>query len=91
MIYVDIPKFTLNLQALKLSNIMPEDAIDLLKEQNRFLFEETPEEKILNDKLKNFNYVEGGDLKDESNEEANANLHSQQVLKTNGNFTLKIN
>jgi len=60
-ILIEIPKFSLNLHALKLSNLPSEDVIKLLKEQNKFLLEETPEEKILSEKLKTFSYIDDGE------------------------------
>jgi hypothetical protein len=52
-INIDVPKFDLDLNILKYDLPLPE-VLKHLRENNKFLFEETNEEKNLTDKLKIF-------------------------------------
>jgi hypothetical protein len=55
-LYLDLPKFDLDLSPLDQNTLPYNEVLKKLKDHNKFLFEITSEEKLLNDKIKTFNY-----------------------------------
>jgi hypothetical protein len=51
-----LPKFDLDLSPLDQNTLPYNEVLKKLKDHNKFLFEITSEEKLLNDKIKTFNY-----------------------------------
>lgn len=51
-----MPKFDLDLSPLDHNTLPYNEVLKQLKDQNKFLFEITSEEKLLNEKIKTFNY-----------------------------------
>jgi hypothetical protein len=51
-----MPKFDLDLSPLDHNTLPYNEVLKQLKDHNKFLFEITSEEKLLNEKIKTFNY-----------------------------------
>lgn len=54
--YKDVPKYNIDLKSLEY-DLPYHEILKHFKENNKFLFEMTNEEKELNEKLKAFNYI----------------------------------